>query len=67
MKPLKSPAYTEKRATYTLWHQLPGHGMCPKCGQFGRCDGTVTTEEFKTQNRICPNGHRFQVVTRIDG
>lgn len=64
MKPLKEPGYIQKR-TYTLWHQVPGHGLCPQCGQFGHVDGTKTAE-FKTQNRICPNGHRFQSVVKAD-
>lgn len=63
MKPLKEPGYVTKRV-YHLSHQVPGHGMCPECGQFGRVDGTKTNE-FKIQNRVCPLGHRFQTVVRI--
>jgi hypothetical protein len=65
MKPLKEPGYVVKRS-YHLWHQVPGHGLCPICGQFGRVDKVVTGAEFKTQDRECDNGHRFQTVVRID-
>lgn len=66
MKPLKEPGYVRKtERIYTLWHQVPGHGICPVCGLFGHVDKVVRGVEFKTQDRECPNGHRFQSVTRL--
>ena len=67
MKPQQTPGYVGQavKRTYHLWHQVPGHGLCPECGGFARVDGTLTTAEFKTQNRVCHCGHRFQTVVRI--
>ena len=63
MKPLKPPGYTEKR-TYTQWHQVPGHGLCPVCGRFARTNGTGGNEEFKIQHRTCECGNTFQTVVK---
>lgn len=40
--------------------------MCPTCGEFGATETTVNRDEFRTQYRVCRNGHRFQTVIRID-
>jgi predicted nucleic acid-binding Zn ribbon protein len=64
VKPLKEPGYVQKRV-YHQWHQVPGHGLCPICGQFARVDGTQSGAEFKTQYRACGCGHRFQTVVKI--
>jgi hypothetical protein len=67
MKPLQTPGYVGQslKRIYHLWHQVPGHGLCPQCGGFGRVDKVVSGAEFKTQDRECPNGHRFTTVIRI--
>lgn len=67
MKPLKSPEYASQpdKRIYHHSHSVPGFGMCPVCGQFGRVDGNYISGEFKTQYRVCPDGHRFQSVVRV--
>lgn len=65
---LQPPRYTQqgdrRPSKPTPWHQVPGYGLCPTCGEFGPCGSTQGNSEFKTQYRCCPNGHRFQTVVR---
>lgn len=63
MKDLKSPGYTRRRE-YTPCHAVPGHGICPECGNFCRVQHSAASAEFRTQYRYCTCGNSFQTVIR---
>lgn len=61
MKPIQSPAYTNA-AKYTPRHSVPGHGLCPACGQFAGAYCSHERDGIRVQHRACNCGERFKSV-----
>ena len=66
MKQPNSPAWAasspQPPSRRVQWYDVPGFGLCPKCGKYATVKATQGNADLKIQYRGCECGHRFKTT-----